>query len=253
MARRRTFTPRPPPPPKKGPTPLPRHDPVIAIGFNRKPLIWGVLLVTVLAYFCLNYLSRPGPVLSKAEECRNSFRRLKEEHPEQNEMLIRSLFSASNGLSTGAVNSIVLLYKNRTSSSVFINDVISSSVPCTASGQSNPIILHRSNFTQDMELDQGRILTTFGEQLKKEGIMLVEDLNRIPESVAVAFHTICDQYQPWAKPAVIFFTLPIPSETVNTELDRLAMNMLKKQWAQLPSNVLDPLVVRITDQVWFVE
>lgn len=190
------------------------------------------------------------------EECRNSLIRLRKEHPEQDPYVINSIQVASKGLLKDefSVNSIVLLYSSLSESVLsFVEDVLASSGDCTVSGKSTPIVLRRENFTTAMEEDPGRILITFGDQLKKEMVMLVNDLHLLPSSLAPAFHSICDRYTPWAHPATIFFTMEVSEPvTESTNLDVLASNILRSKWSRLPSNVLDPLITRITDQVLFI-
>lgn len=212
----------------------------------------AAIAVVIAAYVLFNR----APSVSVEEECRNSLIRLREDHPEQDQYVINSIQVASKGLlkDKSSVHSIVLLYSSPSHSVLsFVEDVLASSGDCTASGKSTPIVLRRENFTSAMEEDPGRFLTTFGDQLRKEAVMLVNDVHLLPAKVAQAFHSICDRYTPWAQPATIFFTIRV-SETVteSTNLDELASDLLKSRWGSLPRNILDPLITRITDQVLFI-
>lgn len=84
--------------------------------------------------------------------------------------------------------------------------------------------------------------------------MMVNDVNQLPFGVAPAFHMLCDSENPWTKPAAIYFSIQVPDGVQVTEdnLDHLAIRLLKDQWKELPSNILDPLITRITDQVLYV-
>lgn len=200
------------------------------------------------------FLIKPSvPVKSQLENCSNSFKQLEEDHQEQDISLIRSVASASKKMLQGDnIRSIVFIY-TPTSSMTFIPDLLARSVDCTPKGKGNPITLQRANFTMEMENDPGNVLETFGNQLKDEKIMLVNDVNLIPGTIAQAFHTLCDSEFAWAKPATIYFTLQVPQRPAENEnLDRLVSRMLKSKWTDLPANVLDPLITRITDQVLFV-
>lgn len=212
-----------------------------------------MILLLVSFLFIKSYLIG----MNQPDECQIALRRLRDDHPEQDKIMISSIVRASKSLREGLehpVHSIVLLYSSQSSPS-FINDVLTNSVHCTSSGHSNPVVLQRHNFTKQMESDFGYVLTTFGDQLKKEGIMMVNDVNKLPYGVAPAFHALCDSETPWAQPAAIYFSIQVPDGVQVTEddsLDHLAIRLLKDQWKQLPSNILDPLITRITDQVLYV-
>lgn len=238
----------------KTPAPSPRHKRVPTPVKKENSSNFIVLVILGLAAIVFVIVIWPSTA-TPPDECQIALRRLKDEHPEQDNYMINSIMIASRALRTqqDPVHSIVLLYSSASSPS-FIADVLASAGHCTPTGKSNPVVLRRQNFTDQMERDPGYVLTTFGDQLKKESLMLVNDVNLLPDSLAPAFHTICDSEFPWAKPATIYFSIEIP-ETANTNdenLDRLAVRILKDQWKQLPANILDPLITRITDQVLYV-
>lgn len=219
-------------------------------------LLIGVAVLLAVAFFWLNREPANGRSVQKEKQCLDAFIKLKDKHQEQEAEVIKSIFSASEKMLRGKdslVNSIVLLYSSISSKS-FVEDALTSSVDCTPTGKSTPIVLRKENFTAAMEVDPGYVLTTFGDQLKKESIMLVSDVDLLPGSVAQAFHAICDSESPWARPATVYFTIEIPQGTTVTpeNLDHLAIKILEQQWGNLPSNVLDPLITRITNQVLYI-
>lgn len=217
-------------------------------------LIVGIIcIIALLLIPSTPTAATPTPV----EKCSAALTHLKEAHPEQDMDVIKSIASASKNLLGGKdsfIRSIVLLHTPASSPS-FIGDILNSSIGCTITGKSEPIVLGRDDFTLQMEKDPGHVLVTFGEKLKREGIMLIRNVHMVPEGVAQAFHTICDSEYPWAKPAAIYFTIEVPTETRidHDKLDHLAVRMLRDNWRGLPANILDPLITRITDQVLFVK
>lgn len=223
---------------------------------NTSMVIWIIIGTIVIGCAIHQFRSQSDDDPSKEVECRAAFKRLMQDHQEQDEDVIRSIFVASQKMLKGRnslVNSIVLLYSSESSLS-FVEDALNSTTGCTPTGQSTPIVLRKENFTAQMEHDPGYVLNSFGDLLKKESIMLVTDVDLLPEGAAQAFHAICDSETPWAKPATVYFTIEIPKDTVvkPENLDRLAIGRLEKSWRGLPPNILDPLITRITNQVLYI-
>lgn len=223
--------------------------------WTRLLLIVLIIIITLVPALMKHFTSAVDP----EEECNKSLRRLRTDHPEQDSFVFASIQSATKSLfKRSGLHSLVLLYSDRDSSEKFVLDVLDSSVDCSVTGKRIPIVLQRQNFTPAMALDHGNVLTTFGDQLKEEttgGIMLVSDVNLLPVGVVQAFHALCDRYNPWAAPAIIFFTINVGKgndERAQENADELATSILKSDWAELPANVLDPLITRITDQVLYV-
>lgn len=62
------------------------------------------------------------------------------------------------------------------------------------------------------------LMERYRNDVTKSGVMLVTDLDKVPSSLAMAFHYYCDEFNPLVKKSAIFFTLDIAScsgENVN--------------------------------------
>ena len=211
----------------------------------------SIAVIAVLVYYFYPAVMGTDKVTPE-QVCRQAMRHLKSQHPEQEDTLIRSIASASQGLFHSKVNSITLLHYPSSNSS-FIQDMLASSRDCTPTRA--PIELGIDDFTEEMQRDYGNVLVTYGRKLKSHRIMVVHNVHLLSENVAPAFHTICDTENPLIRPAAIYFTMEIPedSNVDSGNLDRLAIRILEKQWSELPSHVLEPLITRITNQVLLVK
>lgn len=67
-----------------------------------------------------------------------------------------------------------------------------------------PIVIHSSEL--DMQ-SHSELMKKYRYEVAKTGVMLVKDLDRIPSSLAMAFHYFCDEYNPLVAKSAIFFTL----------------------------------------------
>lgn len=74
--------------------------------------------------------------------------------------------------------------------------------------------------------------------------------------MAQAFHFICDTESPLVGRLIVFTTMYIDKLLAHDNNRKLLAHVehnLKSNWSELGSNIVDPLVTRVTDQVFFLE
>lgn len=180
--------------------------------------------------------------------CETSLSTLEEQHPEQSSLVFNSLRNALLDL-RGTVKVFMFVYSSKRALH-FIQETVEATKSCTPPNIT-PIFLTRLNFTEDMEEDYGEALVQFGDSLRVNKLMYVERIELLSARVAPAFHSLCDRESPYAQPAIIYLTMQLNGNS--TDVNQLAVDVLKSKWGpSLAYNVLDPLITRITDQVFFI-
>jgi hypothetical protein len=87
--------------------------------------------------------------------------------------------------------------------------------------------------------------------------MVVHQLHDLSPKVAQAFHALCDIYEPTVNRAILFFTIDINEvepKLVNSKNPlKIAESYLKTKWQRaLEPHILDPLITRMTENVFFI-
>lgn len=70
--------------------------------------------------------------------------------------------------------------------------------------QPQPTVLHSSDLDMNSHSD---LMKQYEYKVAKSGVMVVKDVDRIPSSLAMAFHYFCDEFSPLVAKSAIFFTL----------------------------------------------
>uniref|UniRef100_A0AAG5DEW7 Uncharacterized protein n=1 Tax=Anopheles atroparvus TaxID=41427 RepID=A0AAG5DEW7_ANOAO len=137
----------------------------------------------------------------------------------------------------------------------FIEQVTKITADCF--GGTQPIVLGSNYFKRaEIEQDFGEILSQQTDALRKQAIMVVRNLEDVPPNAAQAFHSICDPEEPLVGKAVIYFTMDTSKitgtvvhsgQSATADAEKLLIHMWKHV---LKPEVLDPLITRLTEQVY---
>lgn len=148
----------------------------------------------------------------------------------------------------------LLAYNDVQTSKIIMTKILNATANCMKS--KHPIKLEGGSFVTDVMIkDYGEIIIAYRKQLESEGIMYVEDIQKVPAQAAQAFHTICDTITPLVKKSVIFFTMYVNEYDVkmtSKELHRVVETELETKWIDIDHNTLGALIGRVTDQVFFL-
>lgn len=118
-------------------------------------------------------------------------------------------------------------------------------------GRSQPVELTGKELDTSYYIeDSGRVLTKYEELIRRNGAMILTDLQDVPAEVARKFHFMADKYTPLVEKAVYFFTLYVDSNTQDyREWSKTAQETLKNLWKpNLHDELLIPLLTRMTQE-----
>ncbi|KAL0850369.1 hypothetical protein ABMA28_012196 [Loxostege sticticalis] len=112
-----------------------------------------------------------------------------------------------------------------------------------------PTVIHSSELNMQ---SHSELMNEYRLEVAKTGVMLVKDIDRIPSSLAMAFHYFCDEYNPLVAKSAIFFTLNLeqcsnisePKSTHN-EIEKC----LAKKWSSVPKDNIKPLLSRVVNVI----
>lgn len=244
----------------------PRLKPGLQVAKDDKSASWvysavalAILVVAFGACYALKFrleakessLKRPG------SSCKD-FLQLHSKYPKTDDTLWYTLIVGVDraiNQDPGEPATFIFLYNSSNVSQNILDDVTRIAIGCFGS---RGAIWRSSNDFKSAEIanDYENVLDRHREELKSQGILVVRDLDLVPPTAAKIFFTICDVYEPLVHKAIIFFTIDIsrqPQQVI--EQDRSATSMaegiLKDLWrGELQPNMLDPLVVRLTENVF---
>lgn len=186
---------------------------------------------------------------------------LHSKYPNTDDMLWPTLIVGVNRSvyrNPGEPATFIFLYNSSNVVQSLLDDVTRITTDCFRTGGA---IWRTSKDFQSAEItqDYGIVLERYRKELISKGVLVVRDLDRVPPTAANIFFTICDSYEPLVHKAVIFFTIDIsrqPKHVVHPERSAtsIAEEILKDSWREeLKPNTLDPLVVRLTENVFRID
>ncbi|XP_062550082.1 uncharacterized protein LOC134214789 [Armigeres subalbatus] len=224
---------------------------------------WAILtavFVAVIAAIWV-YVWPYKPVPKKIHHSCEHFSELEKKYPTFDDMLWSTLIVGVNRTINRNPNepaTFIFLYNSSAVADLFLGDITRITIDCFGTGGA---IWRTSNDFKADEIAQNydRVLSRYREILESQGILVVRDLDRVPPTAAKIFFPICDSYTPLVPRAVIFFTIDIsrqPERVVrsNRSCTSIAEGILKDLWRDdLHPNMLDPLVVRLTENVFRID
>lgn len=223
-------------------------------------LALAVLVVAIGAFYASKIRAQPKESALKESKpgCEN-FLQLHSKYPNTDDMLWSTLIIGVDralNRDPGEPSTFIFLYNSSSVGQSLLDDVTRITIDCF--GSRGAIWRTSSDFNSaEIAQDYGIVLDRHREELKSRGVLVVRDLDRVPPTAAKIFFTICDSYEPLVRKAIIFFTIDISRQQA-IEQDRsataIAERILKDLWRQeLKPNMLDPLVVRLTENVFRID
>ncbi|XP_062709398.1 uncharacterized protein LOC109406026 isoform X5 [Aedes albopictus] len=222
------------------------------------PLV--IVIVAIGAYYAIGAWYGSNSLKQTGSSCEN-FLQLRSKYPKMDDGLWSTLIVGVNlslNQDPGEPATFIFLYNSSSVGEMLLDDVTRIAIDCFGS---KGAIWRTSNDFKSTEIaeDYGNVLDRHREELKSKKILVVRDLDQVPPTAAKIFFTICDTYEPLVHKAMIFFTIDIsrqPEQVV--EQDRsatsIAEDILKGLWRkELQPNTLNPLVVRLTENVFRID
>ncbi|KAL1501842.1 hypothetical protein ABEB36_007092 [Hypothenemus hampei] len=102
--------------------------------------------------------------------------------------------------------------------------------------------------------DYGRIIDHFKDKLSNSGILIVENLEKVPGKSAQAFHYLCDEYNPSVPKALIILTMKVDQlPKMEFGREKFVRDILRGLWNDIGlDDKFDPLMSRISGNILIV-
>ncbi|XP_065086760.1 uncharacterized protein TORIP [Ochlerotatus camptorhynchus] len=212
------------------------------------------VLVIIIAIWIVRVV--PSKETTVRQSCKN-FIQLQSKYPNTDNTLWAGLIVGVERAvnDPGEPATFIFLYNFSSVGQSLLKDVIHITTECF--GNEDAIWRTSNDFkSAAITQDYGVVLERHREELKSQGVLVVRDLDQVPPNAAQIFFTICDSYEPLVRKAAIFFTIDISQQLNQSQRSptSIAEGILKDLWrTELHSNVLDPLVVRLTENVFKID
>lgn len=212
-------------------------------------IIFAVVFFIALAIYGVSITGSQSP--HKYITC-PQLNSLKDKIPHQEDYMWKSLRVGIEGVLNNDPTSpsvFLFIHQDTASTRKAINDIFKATGNCfDQNGKTASHQLDINDFIgNEVIVDYGVAVKKYKDALKNGGVLLIADINKIPAEAAPALHFICDTFTPIVDRAIIFLTL------TSSELGKpveVAESTLRKLWGdKIKPDDLDPLIVRITDEV----
>lgn len=215
-----------------------------------------IMILAMFVIIIFSYVYNPRTIENqetiKKQEI--SLKTIKKNFPSQEDKLWKSIYS---GIDQTIVNetptSYIFLFESEAEETMkkLLSEISKYAVCKLVNCESSAIDFKKeitSNFSNIN--DYGEVISSFKGKLENNGLMIVGNLDEIPEKFALAFHNFCDEVTPLVKKSAFFFTMKV------TKLDdpdrnhlRYIEGVLKEKWQNLETDKFVPIFTRITGEL----
>lgn len=149
---------------------------------------------------------------------------------------------------------LVLLYNDDTRHTIelLLNDLTNYAVCKITSCTSTPIVFEAHEFGEKgVHYDYGKIISQNKAKLIESGVMIVKNLEKVSANSAMAFQSLCDEYQPVVSNVLILLTLKMNQQ--HEDKYKYVENVLRNIWNDLNDDLFYPLLTRIANFIFVVQ
>jgi len=122
--------------------------------------------------------------------------------------------------------------------------------------KSNPLLIIDGadlEHNETLAKDYGKLLEEYRPKVEEQRAMIINNLHKIPGTVAQSFHSFCDTLSPAVDKAVYLFTMKASGVSNRHNPTEVAEEELRKLWSdELDEDRLNPLITRITDMTMMI-
>ncbi|KAM3966785.1 torsin interacting protein isoform 2-T2 [Aphomia sociella] len=134
----------------------------------------------------------------------------------------------------------------------FINDVAATSAQYLRN-DSMPV-QHLAVASSSLNMhNYNELIKKYQDDVDRSGVMLITEIDKVPSSLAMAFHYYCDEYNPVVKKSAIFFTLNLARcSNMSDQLSKHAIieKCLENKWySDISQENMAPLLNRVVNIV----
>lgn len=149
---------------------------------------------------------------------------------------------------------LVLMYNESTAATLelLLSDLSKYATCKLTSCTSNPIIIEAHELQRkNAPNDYGEIIRKNKNDLIESGVMVVKNVETVSSQSAMAFQSLCDEYQPVVSKAIILFTLKIDEHPQDKNM--YVEYILREKWSDLTEDSFFPLLARISNFIFLVQ
>lgn len=212
--------------------------------------IFGVLLVRSC------FFTTQDTEKVKEVSLREAIEHIREEFPSQLEHIWREFSAGINQTAQGTPTKpsvFMLLYETEEGTAICLaQKVCNMSTRLLKASKSDPLLIIDGSDLEHNETlaeDYGTLLQEYRPKVEEQRAVIINNLHKIPGTVAQSFHSFCDTVSPLVDKAVYLFTMKASGVISNGHNPtEVAEEELRKLWSdELDEDKLNPLVTRITD------
>lgn len=196
-----------------------------------------------------------GSFSSKPVEC-TEFTELRKEYPHQSDKLFAFIKSGvqSTAYKKKKPSIFMLVHESGVNIKPLLHKLVKATQKCLGTEAHSPLHISPATLKKAEFLeDYGRVIGEYKSALTTSAIMVIENFDEVPPSVAQAFHVICDGENPYVARSVIYLTISVKEIGPKDNAYKVAEKHLTELWtSSLKSNVLGPLLYRVTDVSLFI-
>jgi len=223
-------------------------------------LEYGIVIVSVLALVYLWSSATQDTEKVNEKSLKEAIEHIREEFPSQLDHIWAD-FSA--GIKETAQRTptkpsvFMLLYETEEgTANCLAQKVGNMSTHLLKADKSNPLLIIDGadlEHNETLAEDYGALLEEYRPKVEEQRAMIINNLHKIPGTVAQSFHSFCDTFTPAVDKAVYLFTMKASGVSNRHNPTEVAEEELRKLWSdELDVDRLNPLITRITDMTMMI-
>jgi len=199
--------------------------------------------------------------LNKAtEHIHEAIEQFREEFPSQLEHIWGAFSAGIKETTQGEPTKpsvFMLLYETEERTAICLAQKIGNMSTYVLEGdKSNPLLIIDGadlEHNETLAKDYGRLLEEYRPKVEEQRAMIINNLHKIPGTVAQFFHSLCDTVTPAVDKAVYLFTMKASGVSNRHNPTEVAEEELRMLWSdELDEDILNPLIARITDMTMMI-
>jgi len=225
-------------------------------------IIVGVIAVIAAIALSRGYLHSTTQDTEKGKEIslEDAIEHIREEFPTQLENIWKEFSAGIKETTEGTPTKpsvFMLLYETEEGTAICLAQKVGNmSTLLLKADKPNPLLIIDGTDLEHNETlveDYGNLLEEYRPKVEEQRAMIINNLHKIPGTVAQSFHSFCDTVTPAVDKAVYLFTLKTSGVNNRRNPTEVAEEELRKLWSdELDEDRLSPLITRITDMTMMI-
>jgi len=221
-------------------------------------LAYITVAVAVIVYLVL--LSTQDTEKVNKMSLKDAIKLIREEFPSQLAHIWEEFSAGINETAQGTPTKpsvFMLLYETEEGTAICLAQKVGNmSTHLLKAEKCNPLLIIDGadlEHNETLAEDYGTLLEEYRPKVEKQRAMIINNLHKIPGTVAQSFHSFCDTVTPAVGKAVFLFTMKASGVSNRHNPTEVAEEELRKLWSdELDEDRLNPLITRITDMTMMI-